>query len=80
GLEFGLIRRIEGVGYGVLEFLRVGTTFDYLPEYSHNISSIRRIDFFWIQPIDLHYFVLFGECRHGYVVSSLMDAAYWSSE
>ncbi|GJZ57314.1 hypothetical protein Tco_0612808 [Tanacetum coccineum] len=25
-------------------------------------------------------FVVFGECRHGYAVSSLMDMAYWSSE
>ncbi|GJX65940.1 hypothetical protein Tco_0300283 [Tanacetum coccineum] len=25
-------------------------------------------------------FVVFGECRHGYAVSSLMDTAYWSSE
>ncbi|GKF40323.1 hypothetical protein Tco_0120384, partial [Tanacetum coccineum] len=24
--------------------------------------------------------VVFGECRHGYAVSSLMDKAYWSSE
>ncbi|GJV42293.1 hypothetical protein Tco_1420733 [Tanacetum coccineum] len=28
GLEVSLIRRIQGIGYGVLEFLRVGTTFD----------------------------------------------------
>ncbi|GKA21303.1 retrovirus-related pol polyprotein from transposon TNT 1-94 [Tanacetum coccineum] len=28
GLEFGLIRRIQGIGYRVLEFLGVGTTFD----------------------------------------------------
>ncbi|GJS38658.1 hypothetical protein Tco_0563701 [Tanacetum coccineum] len=28
GLEVGSIRRIQGVGYGVLEFLGVGTTFD----------------------------------------------------
>ncbi|GJU91121.1 hypothetical protein Tco_1303544 [Tanacetum coccineum] len=28
GLEVGSIRRIQGIGYGVLEFLRVGTTFD----------------------------------------------------
>ncbi|GKF51647.1 hypothetical protein Tco_0148114, partial [Tanacetum coccineum] len=27
-LEVGLIRRIQLVGYGVLEFLGVGTTFD----------------------------------------------------
>ncbi|GKA07742.1 putative reverse transcriptase domain-containing protein [Tanacetum coccineum] len=28
GLEVGSIRRIQGIGYGVLEFLRVETTFD----------------------------------------------------
>ncbi|GKE89477.1 hypothetical protein Tco_1566952, partial [Tanacetum coccineum] len=28
GMEFGSIRRIQGIGYGVLEFLGVGTTFD----------------------------------------------------
>ncbi|GKA80740.1 hypothetical protein Tco_0787432, partial [Tanacetum coccineum] len=28
GLEVGSIRRIQGIGYGVLEFLRVGTTSD----------------------------------------------------
>ncbi|GKF68156.1 hypothetical protein Tco_0197835, partial [Tanacetum coccineum] len=27
-LEVGSIRRIQGIGYGVLEFLGVGTTFD----------------------------------------------------
>nr|GFA56682.1 hypothetical protein [Tanacetum cinerariifolium] len=35
---------------------------------------------FWIRRIELYYLVVFGECRHGYVVSSLMDTAYWSSE
>ncbi|GJT57428.1 hypothetical protein Tco_0992482 [Tanacetum coccineum] len=29
GLEVGLIRRIQWVGYGVLEFLGVGTTHGY---------------------------------------------------
>ncbi|GKE85668.1 hypothetical protein Tco_1559410, partial [Tanacetum coccineum] len=28
GLEVGSIRRIQGIGYGVLEFFGVGTTFD----------------------------------------------------
>ncbi|GJQ92376.1 hypothetical protein Tco_0003515 [Tanacetum coccineum] len=28
GLEVGSIRRIQGIGYGILEFLGVGTTFD----------------------------------------------------
>ncbi|GJZ79540.1 hypothetical protein Tco_0644377 [Tanacetum coccineum] len=29
GLEVGSIRRIQGIGYGVLEFLGVGTTHGY---------------------------------------------------
>ncbi|GKF63188.1 hypothetical protein Tco_0186636, partial [Tanacetum coccineum] len=29
GLEFGSIRRIQGIGYGVLDFLGVGTTHGY---------------------------------------------------
>nr|GEV06519.1 hypothetical protein [Tanacetum cinerariifolium] len=35
---------------------------------------------FWIRRIDLVSFVVFGECRHGYAVSFLMDTAYWLSE
>ncbi|GJZ04048.1 hypothetical protein Tco_0537323 [Tanacetum coccineum] len=49
----------------------------YLPESSHTISSIRRIGLLWIRRIELVPFVVFSECRHGYTVSSLMDAAYW---
>ncbi|GJY47629.1 hypothetical protein Tco_0436692 [Tanacetum coccineum] len=41
---------------------------------------IRRIGLLWIRRIELVSFVFFGECRHGYAVSSLMDTAYWSSE
>ncbi|GKD74624.1 hypothetical protein Tco_1332906 [Tanacetum coccineum] len=53
GLESVSIRRIQGVGYGILRFLgRIG----------------------------LVSFVVFGECRHRYVVSSLMDMMYWLSE
>ncbi|GKF85800.1 hypothetical protein Tco_0253627, partial [Tanacetum coccineum] len=47
GLEVGSIRRIQGIGYSVFEFLE---------------ARIRRI------------------FLDGYVVSSLMDTAYWSSE
>ncbi|GJU06943.1 hypothetical protein Tco_1123373 [Tanacetum coccineum] len=43
---------------------------------------IRRIGVSWSRDhgIDLLSFVVFGKCRHGYAVSSLMDTAYWSSE
>ncbi|GKB95624.1 hypothetical protein Tco_0981761, partial [Tanacetum coccineum] len=80
GLEVGSIRRIQCVGYGVWEFLGVETTFDIF----QNIIFISHFQYgvlvFWIRRIDLLSFVVFGECRHGYVVSSLMDTAYWSSE
>nr|GEU98225.1 putative transposase, mutator type, MULE transposase domain protein [Tanacetum cinerariifolium] len=54
GLVVGSIRRNQGIGYGVLEFLGGS----------------------WIRHIKLVSFVVFAECRHGYVVSSLMDTAY----
>nr|GEW01220.1 reverse transcriptase domain-containing protein [Tanacetum cinerariifolium] len=50
----------------------------YLLEYYITIFPIRRIDLYWIQRIELVSFVVFGECRHGYAVSSLMDTAYIS--
>ncbi|GKG19673.1 hypothetical protein Tco_0376772, partial [Tanacetum coccineum] len=52
GLESVSIRRIQGIGYGVLRFLG---------------------------RIDHASFVDFGECGHGYAVSSLMDTKYWLS-
>nr|GFC16209.1 hypothetical protein [Tanacetum cinerariifolium] len=39
-----------------------------------------RIGLHWIQRIELVSIVAFGECRHGYAVSSLMDMTYWLSE
>nr|GEX81849.1 hypothetical protein [Tanacetum cinerariifolium]GEX86474.1 hypothetical protein [Tanacetum cinerariifolium] len=39
-----------------------------------------RIGLLWIWHIDHVSFVVFGECRHGYGVSSLMGTAYWFSE
>ncbi|GKC79418.1 hypothetical protein Tco_1130192 [Tanacetum coccineum] len=73
----GSIRRIQWLGYGVLGVSWSRDHVRYLPESSHSISSIRRIGLLWIQRIDLASFVVFGECRHGYTVSSLMDTAYW---
>ncbi|GKF44239.1 hypothetical protein Tco_0130791, partial [Tanacetum coccineum] len=43
-------------------------------------NGYERIECLWIQRIELYSSVVFGECRHGYAVSSLMDTAYWSSE
>ncbi|GJY92473.1 hypothetical protein Tco_0508255, partial [Tanacetum coccineum] len=77
GLEVGSIRRIQGIGYGVLEFLAVGTMFDIFKNlHILYLGYGARIDFFWIWLIDLLSFVVFGECRHGYAVSSLMDTTY----
>nr|GFA35710.1 hypothetical protein [Tanacetum cinerariifolium] len=63
--------------YGVLEFLGVGTTFDIFQNiifpYSLNVAYCIS----WIWRIDLVSFVVFGDCRHGYAVSSLIDTAYW---
>ncbi|GJZ76399.1 hypothetical protein Tco_0641071 [Tanacetum coccineum] len=80
GLEVGLIRRIQGLDTAYWGFLRVGTTLDifqniiFIPYFQYGVLV------FWIRRIDLVSFVVFGECRHGYAVSSLMDTAYWSSE
>ncbi|GJS31391.1 retrovirus-related pol polyprotein from transposon TNT 1-94 [Tanacetum coccineum] len=41
---------------------------------------IRRIGGFLERRIELVFFVVFGECRHRYAVSSLMDTAYCDSE
>ncbi|GJV10119.1 hypothetical protein Tco_1351660 [Tanacetum coccineum] len=79
GLESVSIRRIQGIGYGVLGFLGVGTTFDIFQNI-HILYLQYGVLVFWIRRIDLVSFVVFGECRHGYAVSSLMDTAYWLSE
>ncbi|GJW41103.1 hypothetical protein Tco_0066948 [Tanacetum coccineum] len=49
------------------------------------IRRIQELDtaywgFLRIQRIDLYSSMVFGECRHEYAVSSLMDMAYWSPE
>ncbi|GJU70065.1 hypothetical protein Tco_1256324 [Tanacetum coccineum] len=85
--EFSIYIVWKSVRYGVSKgldttywsFLRVGTSFDIF-------QNIRILYFqygvlvFWIRRIDILSFVVFGEYRHGYTVSSLMDTAYWSSE
>ncbi|GJV86215.1 retrovirus-related pol polyprotein from transposon TNT 1-94 [Tanacetum coccineum] len=76
----GSIRRIRGIRYGVSRYLGVGTTIDIFQNLLHTISWIRRMDIFWIRRIGLQSFVVFGECRHRYAVSSLLDTAYWSSK
>ncbi|GKF23696.1 hypothetical protein Tco_0076018, partial [Tanacetum coccineum] len=80
GLEVDSIRRIQGLDTAYWGFLGVGTTLDifqnilFIPYFQYGVLV------FWIWRIDLYSFVVFGECRHGYAVSSLMDTTYWSSE
>ncbi|GKB42913.1 hypothetical protein Tco_0887855, partial [Tanacetum coccineum] len=78
GLEVGSIRRIQGIGYGVLEFLGVGTTFDIFQNL-HILYLEYVVLSFSLYSI-LFPLWSFGECRHGYAVSSFMDTAYWFSE
>ncbi|GKE27480.1 hypothetical protein Tco_1442864, partial [Tanacetum coccineum] len=71
-LEVGWIRRIQVLDTAYRGFLRVGTTLDIF----QNIQILVSLDTaYWA-----YSSVVFGECRHGYAVSSLMDMAYWSSE
>ncbi|GKC16521.1 putative reverse transcriptase domain-containing protein [Tanacetum coccineum] len=80
GLEVGSIRRIQGIGYGVLEFLGVGTTFDIFQNLHILYFQYGVLIFSGYVILDLSLLWSFGECRHGYAVSSVMDMAYWSLE
>ncbi|GKB78394.1 hypothetical protein Tco_0945289 [Tanacetum coccineum] len=70
------IRRIQGVGYGVLKFLGVGTMFDIFQNILFPYSLNTAYCLSWIRRIGLVSFVVFGECMHGYAISSLMDTTY----
>ncbi|GJS94261.1 retrovirus-related pol polyprotein from transposon TNT 1-94 [Tanacetum coccineum] len=80
GLHSVSIQRIHGIGYGVLGFLKVGTMFDIFQNiiFPYSLNTVYYLS--WIWRIGLVTFVVFGECRHGYAVYSLMDTAYWLSE
>ncbi|GKF64870.1 hypothetical protein Tco_0188318, partial [Tanacetum coccineum] len=80
GLESVSIRRIQGVRYGVLEFLGIGTTFDIFWNilFPYSLNTVYCLS--WIRRIGLVSFVVFGECRNRYAISSLMDTAYRLSE
>ncbi|GKF19373.1 hypothetical protein Tco_0068011, partial [Tanacetum coccineum] len=80
GLESVSIRRIQCVGYSILEFLGVGTMFDIFQNTLFLYSLNTAYCLSWIRRIGLVSFVVFGEYRHEYAVSSLMDTAYWSLE
>ncbi|GKB06572.1 hypothetical protein Tco_0834805 [Tanacetum coccineum] len=66
--------------YSILEVLGVGTTFEIFQNILFPYSLNTAYCLSWILRIDLVSFVVFGECRHRYAVSSLMDTVYWSSE
>ncbi|GKD27622.1 hypothetical protein Tco_1233836, partial [Tanacetum coccineum] len=66
-VRYGVSKELDTAYWG---FLGVRTTFDIF----------QNIDILYLWRIDLHSFVVIGECRHEYAVSSLMDTAYWSSE
>ncbi|GJZ68265.1 hypothetical protein Tco_0631505, partial [Tanacetum coccineum] len=72
-LEVGWIRRIHVLDTAYWEFLEVGTTFDIF----QNIILIPYLEYGVLIFIP---FVVFGERRHGYTVSSLIDTTYWPSE
>ncbi|GJZ94467.1 retrovirus-related pol polyprotein from transposon TNT 1-94 [Tanacetum coccineum] len=81
GLEVGSMRRIQGLDTAYWGFLRVGTTLDIF----QNIIFIRYFQygvlvFSGYGILILFPFVVFGECRHGYAISSLIDTTYWSLE
>ncbi|GJZ67173.1 hypothetical protein Tco_0630413 [Tanacetum coccineum] len=80
GLEVSSIRHIQGLDMAYWGFLGVGTTLDifqniiFIPYFQYGVLV------FWIRRIELYSSMVFGECRHRYAVSSLMDTVYWSSE
>nr|GEZ88098.1 hypothetical protein [Tanacetum cinerariifolium] len=88
GVDY-MISGLEKGRYGVSKvfdtaywgFLGVGTTFDIFK----NILFPYGLNTACWSFLDAAYWILFPswflvKCRHGYVVSSLMDTAYWLSE
>ncbi|GJY03208.1 hypothetical protein Tco_0361360 [Tanacetum coccineum] len=70
--------RLDTVYWG---FFGVGVTLDIF----QNIILIPYLEYGVLSPLDAGVLIfipllVFGECRHGYAVSSLMDTAYWSLE
>ncbi|GKB53168.1 hypothetical protein Tco_0903921 [Tanacetum coccineum] len=78
GLEVGSIRRIQGIGYGVLEFLGVGTTFDIFQNIQYYIFNTAYVFFGYGGSVLLSLCGLLVKCRHGYSRIFLDSSAYWS--
>nr|GEU64078.1 hypothetical protein [Tanacetum cinerariifolium] len=70
------------VGINAKRFEGMITIHNGNKEYTYQMAQLhpRRIAFSGYGVLDLVSFVVFGECWHGYAVSSLMDMVYWSSE
>ncbi|GJY54734.1 hypothetical protein Tco_0446398 [Tanacetum coccineum] len=80
GLKSVSIRHIQGIGYGVLEFLRVEITFDIFQNilFSYILNTAYCLS--WIRRIGLVSFVVFGECRHGYVEKGIVELFFVGTE
>nr|GEV92320.1 copia protein [Tanacetum cinerariifolium] len=68
------------IGYGVLGGSWSRTTLGIFQNIIFILYFQYGVLVFWIRHIELYSLVVFGECRNEYVVSSLMDTVYWSSE
>ncbi|GJS69582.1 hypothetical protein Tco_0702423 [Tanacetum coccineum] len=75
-VRYGVSKGLDTAYWG---FLGVGTMFDIFQNI-HILYFQYGVLVFWIRHIDLVSFVVFGDCRHGYAISSLMDTAHWYSE
>ncbi|GJV06301.1 hypothetical protein Tco_1343957 [Tanacetum coccineum] len=80
GLEYGRYGVSKVLDTAYQGFLGVGTTFDIFQNLHILYLEYGVLPSFGYDVLDLVSFVVFGEYRHRYAVSSLMDTAYWSSE
>ncbi|GKF54506.1 hypothetical protein Tco_0161416, partial [Tanacetum coccineum] len=80
GLEYGRYGVSKVLDTAYQGFLGVGTTFDIFQNIHLLYLEYDVFVFSGYGVLDLVSFVVFGECRHRYAVSSLMDTAYWLSE
>nr|GEU99701.1 hypothetical protein [Tanacetum cinerariifolium] len=79
-LVVGSIRRIKVLDTTYWGVFEVGTTLDIFKNIIFILYFQYDVLVLWIRRIELYSLVVFGECRHGYVLSFLMDMVYWSLE
>ncbi|GKF78273.1 hypothetical protein Tco_0230743 [Tanacetum coccineum] len=70
----------NGLDTAYWKFLGVRTTFDIFQNIHILYLKYGVLDSSGYGVLIFFPCVVFGECRHGYAVSSLMDTEYWSSE